>query len=169
MDSMDSTWMLSVDWPQVEDLKHVSNSSNHGASRFLPTKKAPWLDILPVTHRNLPCHFHLNPPETHVSLGGGILSTCCESNCPLWTLQRHLIRYGPCNHTHTYWLANQPSCNNIYVGACSFYTTHNFLHPLGHPLQQLLLMEEMRLTNSYPVRYMYGTLTAFGWSLCLNL
>ena len=91
------------------------------------------------------------------------------SQIALRTEKRHLIRYGSCNHIHTYWLTNQPSCNNIYPGACSFYTTHNFLHLLEHPLQQLLLMEEIGLTNSYPIRYMYGTLTTFGWSLCLSV
>ena len=156
--------MLSVLDPIVEDLKHVSNSSNHGWLFFAHNQP---LDLtFKVTHRNLPCHFHPNPPETHVSLGGGILSTFVSK----------IACYEPCNVTsffmdlaiiltHTDLQTNLRATMYdimyiyIYPGACSFYTTHNFLHLLGHPLQQILLMEEMRLTNSYPVRYMYGIFT----------
>ena len=170
MDSTDSTWMLSVEWPQSWRLC-MCQILPHGW-RFCP-QPAPWLDILPVTHRNLPCHFHPSPPETHVSLGWNFIDILwvklpLELKNVTWFVMDLAIIL-----THTDFQTNLRATKYVYIyiyqGACSFYTTPNFLHLLGHPLQQLLFMEEMRLTNSYPVRYMYGTLTTFGWSLCLNV
>lgn len=106
MDSTDSTWMLSVDWPQ--------------SWRLCMCQFFPMAGVF--AHKKSPLTWHPSSNSSKSTLPFPSKSTWnarqlgvefCRhfvSQIALRTEKRHLIRYGPCNHTHTYWLPNQHSC-----------------------------------------------------------